>query len=182
MAGAWSSFAGFSPDAVDFLAELAENNDREWFTPREADFERLLMWPMEALVVALAERLAARDIPLRQGQVAPLRQGAHWHQTDFTGDGCVSELTWANHPNAAMRLRLADYLGRGWTVERLEPEWALVSRPKAWTKPGRVLINPFYVLYSGRKDRDDRMRLTLSPSGEVLEHKVHTGTMLADGG
>ena len=36
MAAAWSSFAGFSPDAVDFLAELAENNDREWFTPRKA--------------------------------------------------------------------------------------------------------------------------------------------------
>ncbi len=60
-----SSFAGFSPDAVDFLAELAANNDREWFTPRKADYERLLKVPMEALVAALAERLAARDIPLQ---------------------------------------------------------------------------------------------------------------------
>ena len=44
LAAAWSSFAGCSPDAVDFLAELAENNDREWFTPREADFERIQSW------------------------------------------------------------------------------------------------------------------------------------------
>lgn len=81
----------------------------------------------------------------------------------------MTELTWANHPNAALRLRLADYLGRGWTVDSLGEDWALVSRPKAWTMPGRVLINPFYVLYAGRKDRDDRMRLTVARNGDVLE-------------
>ena len=41
------------------------NNDREWFNPRKAEFERLLKGPMEALVAALADRLAARDIPLQ---------------------------------------------------------------------------------------------------------------------
>ena len=82
----------------------------------------------------------------------------------------MSELTWANHPNAALRQRLADYLGRGWTIESLEPDSAVVSRPKAWTKPGRVLINPIYVLYAGRKDRKDRMRLTVDANGDdILE-------------
>jgi hypothetical protein len=84
----------------------------------------------------------------------------------------MTDLTWANHPNAALRLRLADYLGRGWTVERLEADWTLVARPKAWTKPGRVLINPFYVLYAGRKDRDDRMRLTVAANGEIVEARA----------
>ena len=65
MAIATPTFTGFEPDAIDFLAELAMNNDREWFTPRKADYERLLKGPMEALVAALAERLEARDIPLR---------------------------------------------------------------------------------------------------------------------
>lgn len=65
MVVATSSFRGFSPDAVDFLAELAANNDREWFTPRKGDHERLLKGPMEALVAARAERLVARDIPLQ---------------------------------------------------------------------------------------------------------------------
>jgi uncharacterized protein (TIGR02453 family) len=60
-----TTFEGFSPDAVDFLVELAQNNERSWFQPRKADYERLLREPMEALVVALAERLEARGIPLR---------------------------------------------------------------------------------------------------------------------
>jgi uncharacterized protein (TIGR02453 family) len=59
-----STFGGFSPDGVDFLAELAENNDRAWFQPRKADYERLLKGPMEDLVAALAERFEARGIPL----------------------------------------------------------------------------------------------------------------------
>jgi uncharacterized protein (TIGR02453 family) len=65
MAIATSAFTGFRPEAIDFLAELAANNDRDWFAPRKGDYERLLKGPMEALVAALAERLAARDIPLR---------------------------------------------------------------------------------------------------------------------
>src|SRR6476469_9661381 len=65
MAIATMTFTGFEPDAIDFLAELATNNDREWFNPRKADYERLLKTPMEALVAALAERLAERDIPLQ---------------------------------------------------------------------------------------------------------------------
>ncbi len=65
MAIAKPTFTGFDPDAIDFLAELASNNDREWFNPRKGEYERLLKSPMEALVAALAERLEARDIPLR---------------------------------------------------------------------------------------------------------------------
>jgi hypothetical protein len=81
----------------------------------------------------------------------------------------MMELTWANHPNAALRRRLAEYLGRGWTVDRVEADWALVSRPKAWARPGRALLNPCYLLYAGRQDRVDRVRLTVAPTGEVLE-------------
>jgi uncharacterized protein (TIGR02453 family) len=59
------TFTGFSQDAIDFLAELAQNNDRAWFQPRKADYEGLLKRPMEAMIAALAERLDARGIPLR---------------------------------------------------------------------------------------------------------------------
>jgi uncharacterized protein (TIGR02453 family) len=58
------SFAGFSPDAIRFMADLAEHNDRAWFQPRKAEFERLLKEPMEELCMALADRFEARDIPL----------------------------------------------------------------------------------------------------------------------
>ena len=60
-----TSFPGFSPEAIQFLADLAENNDRAWFQPRKAEFERLLKEPMEAMVAALAERLEARGVPMR---------------------------------------------------------------------------------------------------------------------
>jgi uncharacterized protein (TIGR02453 family) len=60
-----SAFAGFRPEAIDFLAELAQNNDRAWFQPRKSDYERLLKEPMEALVAALDERFEARGLPLQ---------------------------------------------------------------------------------------------------------------------
>ena len=65
MAVAAAPFTGFSPDAIQFLADLAVNNDRAWFQPRKADYERLLKEPLEALVAALAERFEARGIPLQ---------------------------------------------------------------------------------------------------------------------
>ena len=58
-------FTGFRPEAIEFLADLAQNNDRGWFQPRKNDYERLLKEPMEDFVAALAESLAARRVPLR---------------------------------------------------------------------------------------------------------------------
>ena len=57
-------FAGFTPDAIQFLTNLAANNERAWFQPRKGEYERLLKEPLEALCTALAERFAARAIPL----------------------------------------------------------------------------------------------------------------------
>ena len=59
-----TEFRGFSRDAIQFLADLAANNDRAWFQPRKAEFERLLKEPMEQLCVALEEQFRARGIPL----------------------------------------------------------------------------------------------------------------------
>src|SRR3954453_12189156 len=58
-------FRGFSQDAIQFLADLAENNDRAWFQPRKADYERLLKQPLEELCVALDAEFRARGLPLR---------------------------------------------------------------------------------------------------------------------
>ena len=59
-----TAFAGFQPEAIQFMADLAVNNDRAWFQPRKAEFERLLKEPMEQLVIAAGERFATRGIPL----------------------------------------------------------------------------------------------------------------------
>ena len=59
-----TTFEGFSPAAIQFLVDLAANNERSWFQPRKAEFERLLKGPLEALCVALGETFARRGIPL----------------------------------------------------------------------------------------------------------------------
>jgi uncharacterized protein (TIGR02453 family) len=61
----FETFTGFRPEAIQFLADLAANNERTWFQPRKADYERLLKEPLEALCAALAERFEANGIPLR---------------------------------------------------------------------------------------------------------------------
>jgi uncharacterized protein (TIGR02453 family) len=65
IAGTATSFRGFEPQAIQFMADLAENNDRAWFQPRKGEYERLLKEPMEAMIAALAESLAARGVPMR---------------------------------------------------------------------------------------------------------------------
>ena len=65
MAVAAPSFTGFRPEAIQFLADLAANNERAWFQPRKAEYERLLKEPMEELCVALEAAVPRRaDIPL----------------------------------------------------------------------------------------------------------------------
>ena len=64
VATAPSTFTGFKPEAIQFLVDLAVNNERSWFQPRKAEYERLLKEPLEQLIAALAERFEARGIPL----------------------------------------------------------------------------------------------------------------------
>jgi uncharacterized protein (TIGR02453 family) len=59
-----TTFTGFTPEAMQFLADLAANNDRAWFKPRKAEYERLLKEPLEALCVALAESFDELRLPL----------------------------------------------------------------------------------------------------------------------
>jgi uncharacterized protein (TIGR02453 family) len=68
-----TAFAGFQPEALHFLIELALNNDRAWFQPRKAEYERLLKEPVEALCMALGERFEARGLPLRADVRSPFR-------------------------------------------------------------------------------------------------------------
>ena len=68
-----TTFDGFTPEAVQFLAELAENNTRDWFQPRKAEYERLLKRPMEDLCLALEDQFRSRGIPLHADARSPFR-------------------------------------------------------------------------------------------------------------
>ena len=68
------TFTGFRPEAIQFLADLAANNEREWFTPRKAEYEHLLKEPLAALCVALDGEFRTRGIPLHADPVkSPFR-------------------------------------------------------------------------------------------------------------
>ena len=50
-------FAGFPVEGMRFLADLKENNDREWFQPRKAVFDEAVKQPMLTLVRALQNEM-----------------------------------------------------------------------------------------------------------------------------
>jgi uncharacterized protein (TIGR02453 family) len=60
-----TTFTGFRPEAIQFLVDLAANNERTWFQPRKGEYERLLKEPLEALCVALDGEFRSRGLPLR---------------------------------------------------------------------------------------------------------------------
>jgi uncharacterized protein (TIGR02453 family) len=62
-------FSGFPREAFTFLAQLAKNNNRDWFQPRKSVYESACQEPLKALTIALdppfgADRLSRiyRDI------------------------------------------------------------------------------------------------------------------------
>lgn len=57
-------FAGFSPEATAFLAQLERRNERKWFEAHRDVYERELVAPMRELVRRLASTMLAIDLSL----------------------------------------------------------------------------------------------------------------------
>lgn len=57
-------FCGFTEEAFRFLKGLAKNNDREWFLPRKAVFEKELQEPMTHVLLAVEAAMKKRGVPL----------------------------------------------------------------------------------------------------------------------
>ena len=51
------AFEGFQPDALRFLRELGDNNDRGWFHAHRNEYESLLLEPARDFVVEIGEEL-----------------------------------------------------------------------------------------------------------------------------
>lgn len=54
-------FAGFPEASFEFLRGLERHNAREWFVPRQAEYQRLLLNPLQGLVEELAPSMRAID-------------------------------------------------------------------------------------------------------------------------
>jgi len=50
-------FEGFSKGTVEFLLDLRENNDRAWFEANRDRYDRCIMEPSRAFVIAMGDRL-----------------------------------------------------------------------------------------------------------------------------
>ena len=57
-------FPGFRPEALAFLRDLREHNDREWFKPRKGVFDDEILWPARCLVADVAAEAARTGLPL----------------------------------------------------------------------------------------------------------------------
>lgn len=64
-ASAPAAFTGFPRAALPFLADLAANNDRDWFLANKPVYEAAVHTPLIALVEAVSFALEIHDIPLR---------------------------------------------------------------------------------------------------------------------
>jgi uncharacterized protein (TIGR02453 family) len=59
-----NKFAGFSKEAFGFLAELKENNNKEWFESNRETYQTELITPMRSLVNDLSEFILSLDYNL----------------------------------------------------------------------------------------------------------------------
>ena len=177
MPTATETFTGFRPEAVEFLAELAANNERAWFQPRKAEYERLLKRPLEALCVALAERFAAAGVPLTADPArSPFRI---YRDVRFSKDkspyktNIGASLPWIGegdaHAGGYFHLEPGDaFVGGGmWHPEKpvLDAFRRLLD-----TDPSRVhavIDDPAFVSTFGRLNGD---RLTRVPQGFRPDH------------
>ncbi len=53
----YKRFEGFQQGAMQFLAELKENNNKEWFAQHKERYEDVLLGPAEAFVTEIGEAL-----------------------------------------------------------------------------------------------------------------------------
>ena len=177
-----SAFNGFRPEAVEFLVDLAANNERAWFGPRKAEYERLLKEPLEALCVALAGELAVRGVPLLSDpKGSPFRI---YRDTRFSKDkspykthvsasfgwaGDVPETGAPTHVGGYFHLQPGEvYLGGG--VWHPEPAWLAAWRATVDREPERVhaaLGEPRFVARFTEVGGDSLKR---TPPGYAADH------------
>lgn len=60
-----TEFSGFSAAGLAFLREIAERQDRDWFTAHKADYEREVRAPLAALLIHTSEACIAAGLPLK---------------------------------------------------------------------------------------------------------------------
>lgn len=55
----------FPREGLKFLRELALHNERDWFKPRQEEYERVVLEPLKASLLALSAAFEEAGVPLR---------------------------------------------------------------------------------------------------------------------
>jgi uncharacterized protein (TIGR02453 family) len=177
-------FEGFRPEAIAFLADLAANNDRAWFTPRKAEYEALVKRPMEALCAVLGERFAFHDLPLTADPVrSPFRI---YRDVRFSKDkspyktaASARFMAVGGGPGAYFHLEPGEiYAGGG--LWRPDPPVLAAWRHLVDAEPETVraaITNPTFVAVFGSLSGD---RLTRVPAGYPKDHPAADLLVLKD--
>lgn len=77
------NFQGFRPESFDLLKELAKNNNAEWFSEHEQEYENQVRQPLLQLIEELREPLAALNPVLKPKSDAT----HHLSEVERKGDG-----------------------------------------------------------------------------------------------
>ena len=78
---------------------------------------------------------------------------------------------WDAHPNAALRLEIAQYIGRGFEVESLHSDHAIVIKRKRFS-PGKYAVLGSLYLWSRLGGSDERRRLTVGPNDIIYDERL----------
>src|SRR3569833_2476107 len=113
-------FAGFSGRDLDFLAGLAANNDKTWFTANRGAYDDGLKPAMGALIGALNAAFAARGLPF-EGQAKKNIFRIHC-DVRFSKD----KRPYKTHISASLT-REGDKMAPGMVYVHVEPEPASAS-------------------------------------------------------
>ena len=71
------TFNGFSPESLQFLRDLKENNSKSWFEVHRSDYEKFLLAPLRALTAGLTPLMLSIDADF---VIAPARVISRIHR------------------------------------------------------------------------------------------------------
>jgi len=54
-------FVGFPPQTLEFLQQIRENNDKEWFQTHKEEYKKFILEPSRAFVEEMGEHLMALE-------------------------------------------------------------------------------------------------------------------------
>jgi uncharacterized protein (TIGR02453 family) len=126
------SFEGFPKKGLQFLRDLKENQDRDWFRERKEVYEEFVRMPMEKLVVEAAAACRKRGFTLHANEKNPVMR--IYRDVRFS----PNKDPFKTHVGAGLK-RSAGKVGSGEVYIHVSPETSFVAA--GFWMPERPFVN-----------------------------------------